>query len=87
MLKTDSILTKTPKGAEEIGTRAHHLSPKLRAALIMIDGTSTVGEILGRCGEFAENIEQRLNELADAGFVEDANFEEAEAPKQDMRNT
>lgn len=85
MLTTDSILTKTQKGTEEIETRAHHLSPKLRAALIMIDGASTLGETLERCGEFAENIEQRLNELVEAGFVEVANAEQ-EAPVHDLRN-
>lgn len=98
MLTADSILRKTEKGVEEMDTRAYHLPAKLRAALILVDGESSLGEILERCGEFAERVEQQIVELLESGFVEDlteyAEVEEAEAETateaepvvRDMRN-
>jgi len=80
----DNILIKTPKGIEEIESRAHKLSPKLRAALILVDGDSTLGEITMQCGEFAESIEQRLNELLENGFIEAIGIEQSAT--QDLRN-
>lgn len=93
MLTAESILRKTEKGVEEMDTRAYHLPAKLRAALILVDGESTLGKILERCGEFAERVESQLIELLETGFVEDqtedAEGEEATveaAPVRDMRN-
>lgn len=92
MLTADSILKKTEKGVEEMDTRAYHLPAKLRAALILVDGESTLGEILERCGEFAERVELQLVELLETGFVEDqGGYAEAEGEDEvvevrDMRN-
>jgi hypothetical protein len=36
-----SVYRKTGKGVAEIGTRAHGLAPRLRQALIMVDGNRT----------------------------------------------
>ena len=84
MLELDNILMKTPKGVEEIEKRTHKLSPKFRAALILVDGDSTLGEIMGQCGEFADSIEQRLNELREHGFIDAVEVEQPAA--QDLRD-
>jgi len=85
LLNADSILRKTDKGVEELATRAYHLPAKLRAALILVDGSSTIGAILDSCGEFAERVAGQLNELLEAGFIE-AEVEFAEAEIRDMRD-
>jgi len=63
------LALKTPKGHEEIRSRAHGLSQKLRALLIMVDGKSTVGELLGRFPGVAE-IQSNLRQLIELGFVQ-----------------
>jgi hypothetical protein len=66
-----SILAKTAKGQEELTTRAHGLSPRLRSALIMADGQTEVATILARCGDFAPKLELQFEELVANGFLED----------------
>ena len=39
------IYTKTAAGSDELKTRAHGLSMRLRAILIMVDGTRTVAQL------------------------------------------
>ncbi len=85
MLNADSILRKTEKGVEELSTRAYHLPAKLRAALILVDGSSTIGTILENCGEFAERVAGQLNELLEAGFIE-ADVQFAAAEIRDLRD-
>lgn len=36
-----AVLAKTPKGVEEVTSRAHGLQQKLRSLLIMVDGKAT----------------------------------------------
>lgn len=92
LLTAESILIKTDKGAEEISTRAYHLPAKLRATLIMIDGESSIGDILEKCGEFADRVEQQLFDLLDSGFVAEARADEAHEAEEisrtprDLRN-
>jgi len=85
LLNADSILRKTDKGVEELETRAYHLPAKLRAALILVDGSSTIGTILDSCGEFAERVAGQLNELLESGFIE-ADVQFADAEIRDMRD-
>jgi hypothetical protein len=39
------VYRKTPKGVAEIGTRAFRLAPRLRGALILVDGRKTDAEL------------------------------------------
>lgn len=73
------LALKTPKGHEEIRSRAHGLSQKLRTLLIMVDGKSTVGELLGRFPGVAE-IQSNLRQLIELGFVQVAAGQAAAAP-------
>lgn len=58
------VYRRTPKGEDEIKTRAAKLAPKLRTMLIMIDGTKTAGQLqpvaerLGLGAEYASALEQ-----------------------------
>ncbi len=40
-----TIYRKTAKGHSEIETRAHRLAPRLRSALIMVDGRRSDDEV------------------------------------------
>lgn len=64
-----ALALKTEKGQQEIRTRAHGLSQKLRTLLIMVDGKSTVGQLLARFPGVSE-IEANLKALVDQGFVQ-----------------
>jgi hypothetical protein len=69
MLEHHTVLAKTPKGADEVKSRAHGVPQKLRTLLIMVDGIATVGDILGRFPGIAE-IEANLETLVSQGFIE-----------------
>jgi hypothetical protein len=69
----NALLVKSQKGVEEIESRAHGLSHKLRGALIMIDGESTFAQILDRCGEFRDRVQTQILELALDGYIETVN--------------
>lgn len=62
-----TIYRKTAKGQSEIETRAHRLSPRLRGALIVVDGQRTVDELSKLIPGDAEAALQQL--LAD-GFID-----------------
>jgi hypothetical protein len=63
-----TIYRKTAKGVAEIETRAHRLSPRLRTALIMVDGKKSDVELAAMLGPAAE----ALVALAQEGFIEAA---------------
>ncbi len=65
----NALIVKSQKGIEEMESRAHGLSHKLRGALIMIDGESTLAHILERSGEFSARVESQILELAQAGYI------------------
>ena len=69
MLDRTALLAKTPKGLEEVKSRAHGVPQKLRTLLIMVDGASTVADILGRFPGITE-IETNLETLVAQGFLE-----------------
>jgi len=60
------IYRKTAKGVAEVETRAHRLLPRLRTALIMVDGKKTDAELAAMLGPTAE----ALTTLARDGFIE-----------------
>jgi len=62
-----TIYRKTAKGHSEIETRAHRLSPRLRSALILIDGRRSDDEVRQLIPQQAEETLQLLVEQA---FIE-----------------
>ena len=61
------IYGKTAKGLAEISTRAHRLTPRMRGALILVDGKRDVDELKGLVSQQAE---ETLRALAEQGFIE-----------------
>lgn len=66
---------KTAKGLSEIETRAHRLPPRLRSALIVVDGKRSLAELR----PLIQQPEETLAALAEQGFIE-AVREAAPAP-------
>lgn len=62
------VFVKTEKGEAEIATRAHKLNHALRYALILVDGKSTVGQIMAK-GAGLPQIDLALTQLATNGFI------------------
>ncbi len=62
------IYEKTDKGREEIATRKHQLSPKLRSLLVMIDGEQTASKLLQKVAPLGLT-EKNLSELLDQEFI------------------
>ncbi|WP_157451332.1 hypothetical protein [Caldimonas taiwanensis] len=62
-----TVYRKTEKGQAEIATRQHHLSMKLRSALIMVDGKRTDEELLRMIPGDGQEL---LQQLRDQGFIE-----------------
>jgi hypothetical protein len=67
-MEPTALAQKTEKGQEEIRSRAYGLPQKLRALLIMVDGKSSIGQLLVRFPGVAE-IEVNLRLLSEQGFV------------------
>ena len=61
------IYRKTAKGLTEIETRAHRLPPRLRSALILVDGRRDVNDLKPLIMQQAE---ETLSSLAEQGFIE-----------------
>ncbi len=61
------IFRKTDKGVDEIATRANRLVPRLRTALILIDGTRSESELSGL---IAQHPAETLEELLTLGYIE-----------------
>ncbi len=62
-LKLDAILVRTDTGMAAMRDHAAELKPKLRAVLFLIDGRSTVGELLERAGTLHNILLEQLDEL------------------------
>lgn len=80
------IYEKTEKGREEIATRKHHLSMRLRSALVMIDGRQPVSALLPHLaklgldkGSIDELVEQEYIHALPASLAEEAAELEAAA--------
>jgi hypothetical protein len=72
------IFRKTDKGVDEIATRANRLVPRLRTALILVDGTRDESE-LGTL--IKQHPSETLEELLTLGYIEVASVAEA-APRK-----
>jgi hypothetical protein len=70
-MDTSRILVKTSKGVEEVKHRSFGLPLGTRGLLIMVDGVTTIGHLLGNSAQAAKN-EEALNWLINEGFVEPA---------------
>ncbi|EXI72532.1 MAG TPA: hypothetical protein PK440_11400 [Candidatus Accumulibacter phosphatis] len=68
-MKLSSVFYKTPKGLEEISTRAHHLPSRMRAMLILVDGHRTGSELVALSSSTSEGRKQLATLLA-GGFVQ-----------------
>jgi hypothetical protein len=66
-MEENLVFHKTEAGAREMASTAHGMTPKLRRALILVDGTKTVAALASafRPGE----VETILAELQDKGLV------------------
>ncbi|MBN8493670.1 MAG: hypothetical protein J0M00_19865 [Burkholderiales bacterium] len=62
-----TIYRKTAKGHSEIETRSHRLSPRLRSALILVDGRRSDDELRKLIPQQSDDSLQFLNEQ---GFIE-----------------
>jgi len=62
------ILEKTPKGRDELATRANHLTPGQRNLLIMADGNRRVAELL-KAGADPERCLLALRGLLEEGYL------------------
>ena len=62
-----TIYRKTPKGRTEIETRALRLSPRLRSALILVDGRRTDAELQRM---ILQQPDETLRGLVEQGFIE-----------------
>ncbi|HEX5125719.1 MAG TPA: hypothetical protein VFW00_03185 [Rhodocyclaceae bacterium] len=60
---------KTPKGREEIMYRNHHLLPRLRTALVLVDGKTPWAELKNYLVMLGEP-ERLIQQLAELGMVE-----------------
>jgi hypothetical protein len=72
------IFRKTDKGVDEIATRANRLVPRLRTALILVDGTRGETELSNL---IKQHPAETLEELLTMGYIEVASVV-AEAPKR-----
>jgi hypothetical protein len=62
-----TVYRKTDKGQAEIETRAHRLVPRLRTALILVDGKRSGDDLAGL---IANEPAQTLQTLLEQGFIE-----------------
>jgi hypothetical protein len=61
------IYRKTAKGLAEIETRAHRLTPRMRSALILVDGKRDLAELKTLVTQQAD---ETVLALAEQGFIE-----------------
>jgi hypothetical protein len=68
-MELSSVLFKTPKGLDEISTRANRLPSRVRAMLIMVDGHRTGDELVALSSSGTEG-KRHLAALLNGGFVQ-----------------
>lgn len=74
-----TIYRKTDQGQDEIDTRARHLAPRLRSALIMVDGRRTDDELRKL---IPQQPDETLQALVEQGLIEVAHVTHAKpAPR------
>jgi hypothetical protein len=76
-----AIYHKTPKGQEEMASRAYRLPARARSVLILVDGKSTARDIIAKAKHFGD-AEQFFEALVRGGFIEPvAGTQPAAAPQ------
>jgi hypothetical protein len=80
-MSPDTILAKSLIGLEEIESRHRRLHPRLRQALVRVDGTRTAGELIAAAGAMGYLLAAQLDELIRLGYVIDA----SQPPALDLR--
>lgn len=66
----NTVFTKTSKGAMEVAGKSRELSREQSRILTLVDGKSTIGEILDKAGRMTQGkLEQLLGALAADGFI------------------
>jgi hypothetical protein len=65
---TNTVFDKTDQGRDEIATRAHHLAPRLRTLLLLVDGKRDTMELMAKVAGLGLD-EKALAELLDGGFI------------------
>src|SRR4051812_31542066 len=63
-----AVFEKTDKGREEIATRKHQLSLRMRSLLVLVDGKQNGEELLGKVSGLGLDAES-LGELLREGYV------------------
>ncbi len=64
-----AIVAKTRKGAEEIQNRSHGLDRNLRYVLILIDGKTSVQQMVEGKGALLPDVRGSLRTLAEQGYI------------------
>lgn len=72
-----TIFRKTDKGQAEIETRAHRLPPRLRSALILVDGRRSSDELRTM---ILQQSDETLAALLEQGFIDKVSVAPAPAP-------
>lgn len=62
------VFAKTPKGADEITSKAGGLTPRIRRVLILVDGKRTVDELRGMVQ--SDDLQHTLGMLEESGYIE-----------------
>jgi hypothetical protein len=73
------ILAKTEKGQEELQSRRHGLSQRLRTVLVMVDGRMSVGVLLTRLNGLS-GVQAALAQLVTDGFLSPVSATGASVP-------
>ena len=62
------VFAKTPKGHDEITSKAGGLTPRVRRVLIFVDGKRSVDDLRGML--LADDLQHTLGALEEAGYIE-----------------
>lgn len=71
------LFDKTDKGREEISTRHYHLAARMRTLLLLVDGKSTVDQLLHKVAGLGLD-ETAITELLDQQFIREADVDNAD---------
>ena len=69
------VFAKTPKGYDEITSKAGGLSPRVRRVLIFVDGKRSVNELRGMLQ--SDDLQHTLGTLEEAGYIEVGSISDA----------
>jgi len=64
-----TMLARTSEGTRRMSARDPQLGPKLRAALFLVSGRQTLGEMLALAGGLAHVLEEQLQTLLDRQLI------------------